>query len=666
MPNFPQPYQMRDWNRVARDFDTLAFNFNRKGTHLPLIELTKGPNQNGDPVFALPSFVGWKTKGYEVMTCLGALNGASVAGIDKSKQGQHDWVSLSTHFFNDQEGINLYLNSPRDKTGNSFWYELFPNILFYQIYHHYPDTPGMNAQFKTVADQWHKACLGMGGKQQPWTVPNFNHTSYNFLTEKPFDNQLWTEGGSAAAIAWIEYMAYQKTGNNKYLTGAKWGLDYLEQIDKSPYYEILFPHGPYIAARMNAELGTNYDVPKLVHWCFDGNNKRGWGESVGKWGEVDCSGLAASVVGSHGGYAFAMNTFNKANSLVPLVRYDDRFARAIGKWMLNAANSSRFYYANGLPESHQTGADWAKENDPNYCIAYEGLKRYQSTLGRIQKDHKTISGKVSSGSINDTLFTNKISQVLQESKSDTGYQLEHIWEVEIVDAQSHTLNMLAHTEGEKDQAHFTISYASSPKGPFTVAGTYKSTNPLALSVDLQLPGKRLYLKVSSNRPSASSPSSIAIDDVWIFSKGKNSPFACGDAKESNWAQTDFGLYGSAFVGIFGGIIKTTDVEGILQLDCLATDYFRNKAYPTFLYYNPHAEARSITITPATGSADATDIYDTVTNAFIVKNIKSTTQITIPADTAMVLVEVPTKGKLTYDQHKTLLNDVVIDYTRKKE
>ena len=48
--------------------------------------------------------------------------------------------------------------------------------------------------------------------------------------------------------------------------------------------------------------------------------------------------------------------------------------------MLNVANASRFFYGNGLPEDHQTCSDWIKKNDPNFVLAYEGLRQ--------QRDHE--------------------------------------------------------------------------------------------------------------------------------------------------------------------------------------------------------------------------------------------------------------------------------------
>ena len=69
---------------------------------------------------------------------------------------------------------------------------------------------------------------------------------------------------------------------------------------------------------------------------------------VGRWGEYDISGL----IGARD-RVLLMNTFDTASPLVPLVRDDPRFARAIGKWMLNAVNAARLFYPEELPAKHQ-------------------------------------------------------------------------------------------------------------------------------------------------------------------------------------------------------------------------------------------------------------------------------------------------------------------------
>ena len=205
---------------------------------------------------------------------------------------------------------------------------------------------------------------------------------------------------------------------------------------------------------MNAEHGRNYDVQKLVRLGLrsqqrpadDDHDQR---RAVGRRRRGRADGLHDSKHASHvRGYAFAMNTFATAMPMVPLARYEDRYSRAIGKWMLNAANAARLFYADEHSAQNQSSEFWT--GDPESSIAYEGLR--------------------------------------------------HHW------------------------------------------------------LD-QFDGEELY--------------------------------AAGDPLTYGWGpQTDFGIYGSAVSGVFGSIIKTTNVEKILQLDLLATDFYRDAAHSTYLYYNP--------------------------------------------------------------------------------
>jgi hypothetical protein len=112
----------------------------------------------------------------------------------------------------------------------------------------------------------------------------------------------------------------------------------------------------------------------MVNWCFDVGPLRSWGAMVGTWGGYDCSGLIGEVNGVNN-YAFSMNTFEQIGALVPMVRYDSRFARAIGKWALNAANASRLFYPNYLPDSHQDSYAWAHQYDPQSYIAHEAIRQ---------------------------------------------------------------------------------------------------------------------------------------------------------------------------------------------------------------------------------------------------------------------------------------------------
>jgi len=111
----------------------------------------------------------------------------------------------------------------------------------------------------------------------------------------------------------------------------------------------------------------------MLSWCFEPNSvRKGWGVIAEHWGEYDCHGLTGSTT-DRGGYAFAMNSFAAAGVLAPVARYDPRYARAMGKWLLNVANASRLFYADELPASQQSCPQWT--GDPQHVIAYEGLRK---------------------------------------------------------------------------------------------------------------------------------------------------------------------------------------------------------------------------------------------------------------------------------------------------
>jgi hypothetical protein len=111
------------------------------------------------------------------------------------------------------------------------------------------------------------------------------------------------------------------------------------------------------------------------------------------------------------------------------------------------------------------------------------------------------------------------------------------------------------------------------------------------------------------------------------------------------------------VGIFGSIIRNTEVEGILQLNLLATDFYHDKAYPSFLYYNPYTSKKTVSIK----IDKKTDLYNTVTGSFIARNFSASASIDLLPKTAAVIVCVPSGGKVTYYEGKMLVNGIVVDY-----
>jgi hypothetical protein len=516
MPNMPQPYEMRDWKTVARNYDTLAFNLEATGQYLPLSTIVYNTiNYPEHPTFGLQSYVGTNSPpGREAINLMPAVIGATLSGIDKSNQFGYNWVLMCEEFFNKRPEENVYLNGPVSGTGDDWWYETMPNVFFYQMNYLYPGTGDFDYQFVTVADRWLEAVGAMGGNDAPWQQAYMNYRAFNLATMTPLTTGV-LEPEAAGAIAWILYQAYTVTGDSKYRKGAEWAMEFLDSLDSNPSYELQLSYGAYMAARMNAELGTTYDLEKIVNWCFDIGPLRQWGAVVESWGAIDVQGLIGEAREAYTGYVFNMNGTEQAGALVPMVRYDDRFARAIGKWTLNVANATRLFYSAYLPDNMQDNEAWTQQYDPHSAIAYEALREY-------------------------------------------------------------------------------------PSGPY---GT-------------------------------------------------------GDAMNGNWAETNLGLYGSSHVGILGALVDTTNVQGILKLDLLATDYYHDGAYPSYLFYNPYMAEKTVTVDFTGGPFD---IYDAVSNQVIITNASGSTSITIPADGAIIAVLIPSGSTIGYDLNKALVDGKVIDY-----
>jgi hypothetical protein len=516
MPSFPTPYLMKDWRQTTLGYDQFIYDFNKKGEYLPVGWWDKTHHNLNEDTFGLMSYVGKFSQGsdgsQEAINLMASVLSATLVGIDKSNQNGHNYVKMLQTFYNKDNGENVILNNPKTISGQSFWYELLPQILFNALTYYYPNVENMQQIMRDTANKTVEAVYELGGK---YNRANFHYTAYDYHKKEPYVNDKWTEPDAAAGMALLEYWAYAKFKDPKYLEAAKWSMDFLQREQGNPSYEVLSYYAPYMAARMNAELNESYDIDKMINWVFSGGSevRDGWGVMSEKWGDYDVYGLMGNVI-DNGGYAFAMNTFSAFGSLAPIVRYDTRYARDIGKWMLNAANNSRLFYADSLPADHQSGSGWM--GDPQHVIPYEGLR-------------KSYKGQV--------------------------------------------------------------------------------------------------------------------------------PFASGDPTVYSWGNTDYSLYSGSYAGLLGGLISKTNIEGILQIDCLKTDYFHEQAYPTYLVYNPYETEQQVEIS-ALGSKQV-DLYDTVTGEFLARNVSDQATVHLKADNAAVILVLPVGKDFTLKDHKIWMDGVYV-------
>ncbi len=400
MPNHPKPYIYKDWKQTTIDFDNYIFDSNSPyfwldstkrnfpqttfGFYTAMNDVRMGPKINNG-------------ENHEALGALGAVLGATLVGIDKSSELltlsnepasekekklkaqssklKANYVSMLKNYFNKDNGWNVIMNFTNEGAhigggyGNDFWYEVHNNVLFYAVANYYPNEPGFSEIQRTIADQFYRSDSVMGN--------SYSYSFFDFKNMKPGKNQIPTQEDVAAGYAFILYSAWIKFGDEKYLRAAKNAMNVLYNQKENRFYEAMMPLAAYIGARMNAEVGTNYDIQRFLDWTFNGDavGREGWGVLAEKWGGYDVSGMLGSTI-DHGGYGFLMNTFGLMMPLSAMMRYDPRYARAVGKWALNASNAARFCYPYDMPDSLQAIPQF--KNKTKNVIAYEGIIKTSS------------------------------------------------------------------------------------------------------------------------------------------------------------------------------------------------------------------------------------------------------------------------------------------------
>lgn len=383
MNNIPEPFAIIDYQKLAESFDQNIFNWNASGQYWPVIWMDYTYQNFNQPTFGLYTAIGDVRQGpnvesgivHEAMAGMGAVLSGTLIGIDKSNQDGMNYVAMLKNYFNRDTGWNIMQNNTNPTAGaagggyaRDWWYDIFPNVMFYAIADRYPNETDFIAIERSIADKFYNANLILNG--------NYGYSYFNYGTMTPEINQVPPQWDAAAGQSWVMYCAYQKFGDAKYLEGAISALNALQALpynsESTPFYEVLMPFGAYMAARLNAEQGESFTVQKMLDWSFNGKGgpRPDWGVIVGTWNGIDVSGMVGST-SDRGGYGFLMNTYDMAWPLIPMVRYDQSYANTIGKWMLNAANVGRLFYPDYMPESHQTL--YAKRDVTKGVVAYEGI-----------------------------------------------------------------------------------------------------------------------------------------------------------------------------------------------------------------------------------------------------------------------------------------------------
>ncbi len=433
-PYIPQNYRYFNYRQAARDLDRVMFDFafnpnvvmpaylsNDPASWQPMGYWLDQPRQPSEynpletgylkRTFGLPTYVGDTrvvSSGSEAMTTIASVLGSSYAGINKQTQSfadtMYDFVEMT--FSSYDTGTKLVHNY--GVQGQSFWYDLFPQIIFTRLYDLYPNTLYMREILLNGADEWLEALPNFLKDGNP----NYEFVGYNVVLESPtlVGNHIEPPNGG---LAFLFYAAYELTSEQKYLDGAKEVLNYLQTYEKNPNYEALTDYAPYVAAILNKKYGTSYDVGKFIDYLFDGDSafRPGWSVMNGTIGGYPAHGL----VGQGLDYAFSMNSFHLASTLAPLVKYDPRYSDAIGRYLLNLVNNAKVFFPNEHNLTHQSMNSYLPF-DLTGSLVYEGFRNsWGGVTGYAMGDATTMFGQPSDLSLYSSAFIGSLGAIVSET-----------------------------------------------------------------------------------------------------------------------------------------------------------------------------------------------------------------------------------------------------------
>ena len=105
-----------------------------------------------------------------------------------------------------------------DSTELSFWQQIYPALMYFMLMDRYEATIDSDAMLRNIADTWYEVAMDLGGSVMELLILDIQ--VYDFKNKRPFDNGEWTEPDAAAGVALLQYYAFQKFNDRKYMKAA--------------------------------------------------------------------------------------------------------------------------------------------------------------------------------------------------------------------------------------------------------------------------------------------------------------------------------------------------------------------------------------------------------------------------------------------------------------
>ena len=362
VPARPQE-QPLDWGRMARDFDRFVMDPANGVTFMDgeghqaftaFLEGRTGPDARHELVSYGPIVLGKVLLGDDVAALLPTLAG----------------------YFNETTGVTMN-GAQQDRT--EMWYLMYANSLAAHV------TRRALNNNPAAVDRWRHSAEALRRLAQSIDY-DFNHQGYDFATGSPWTREdIYRQPDALGGYAYLMLLAYETGEDPTYVEEALWALRQYLAFEHNPWYEV--PSGAMAAvtaARMHA-FGHDVDVRRALDFVFD----PAAGMVVGTWGDREVNGLFRGWRFSRPESAYSMESLMPLPYILPVARYDVRFARQIAKYALHVASNARLFYSEFMRGSESRG-------DLNPSVAYERLyASYEGHAPYAAGDalgHKSIYG----------------------------------------------------------------------------------------------------------------------------------------------------------------------------------------------------------------------------------------------------------------------------------
>jgi hypothetical protein len=381
MPRVPEPLAVRDWRTVSKSYYERILDPNSIGDSFPVVQV------KADEVgFRMKSYVGAKIA-REGISCLSAVVGARLAGLNPRNFCGIDYISRVKAWYDPEHGFYRQAAGERSAVVHSGIYGYWNAVMGTMLAAQYPEDAQLKQQAITAAKAFLEIARGLGCPDRP----DYDVLGWDFENNKPGGrNEPMNRLGHAPSVAWMLLVGAALTKDQDMVACARATMQWY--AENPGRYEITHVMGPLAAARLNAMGGPQVDIDRVLSaWFGDGDpNHHTWRITRGtRFGSITCDGLDGARWGDDGFYAFTMGSLQGPAWLIPVVRYDQRYARAIGCYALHAANSARLLQGEGLDANHQDHAEWKAKWDPPNHLFYEGLKSWDPGPDRTLRPYAT-------------------------------------------------------------------------------------------------------------------------------------------------------------------------------------------------------------------------------------------------------------------------------------